>query len=153
MTPARVPAGRRAARGRRGNAMVEFVLVLPLFLMLVLGAIDWGWYFAVREVVINATRQGARVGSAAPSLAAAQADARTAVRTYLARSLGAAYAVTPDVGPSACAGAGYQCITVSLTSFPTVPTRPDSSLSGLIAWTRVPARITAQAEMRLELQP
>ncbi len=151
MSPSK--ARRRPSGRARGNALIEFVLVLPLFLMIVLGAIDWGWYFSVREIAINATRQGARVGSAAPTAAAAVTDAQTAVRTYLTNSLGANYAVTPDVGPSTCAGAGYQCITVSLTSYPTVWNRPTSSLSGLIAWTRVPATVTAQAEMRLEIQP
>lgn len=47
----------------RGAAAVEFALVLPLLLMIVLGTIDWGWYFYVSQVVTNAAREGARVGS------------------------------------------------------------------------------------------
>jgi Flp pilus assembly protein TadG len=40
--------------------MVEFAIVLPVFLMLVLGAIDWGWFFVVQDAVSNAAREGAR---------------------------------------------------------------------------------------------
>ena len=29
--------------------MVEFALILPLFLMIVLGAIDWGWFYWITK--------------------------------------------------------------------------------------------------------
>jgi hypothetical protein len=47
----------------RGTAAVELALVLPLLLTLVLGAIDWGFYFTIREIAIHAAREGAREGS------------------------------------------------------------------------------------------
>jgi Flp pilus assembly protein TadG len=142
---------KKLLKNTRGNALIEFVLVLPLLLTLVLGIIDWGWYFTVREVAINATRQGARVGSASPGTAAA--DARTAVTNYLTNALGASFSRVPTVAPSTCNAAGYQCVAVSLTAYPTVPSRPTSSITGLQAWTRVPVTLTVQSEMRLEIQP
>jgi TadE-like protein len=48
---------------QRGVAAVEFALVLPLFLTLVLGAIDWGWFFFIDQIVTNAAREGARAGT------------------------------------------------------------------------------------------
>jgi Flp pilus assembly protein TadG len=132
----------------RGNAMVEFVLVLPLLLTLLLGAIDWGFYFMVREVVINATREGARVGSVATSTAAATADATAAVQSYMQNALGAKYARTPSVSVTMVAGS--TAIAVRLADFPVVPDRPASSITGLDAWTRVPTKITAETNMRLE---
>jgi Flp pilus assembly protein TadG len=39
---------------------VEFAIVLPVFLVIVLGAIDWGWFFLVQDVTLNAAREGAR---------------------------------------------------------------------------------------------
>ena len=138
----------RPARRRppRGNALVEFALVLPLFLTIVLAAIDWGWYFTVREVVVNATRQGARIGSIAPS-GSEVADATTAVQGYLQSALGPSYVVAPTVTVGVNA-AGYTVVIVSLASFPTVSSRPADSLSGLSAWTQAPATVSAQAEMR-----
>lgn len=41
--------------------MVEFALVLPLLLLVVLGIIDFGFMFQRYEVVTNAAREGARV--------------------------------------------------------------------------------------------
>jgi Flp pilus assembly protein TadG len=62
-------------------AAVEFALVLPVFMMLVLGAIDFGYYFFVSEVVTNAAREGARAGSVvdptATSVATGQAESAT----------------------------------------------------------------------------
>ena len=54
---------RRKNRRERGAAAVEFAVVLPVFLMLVMGAIDFGYYFFVSEIVTNAAREGARAGS------------------------------------------------------------------------------------------
>lgn len=56
----------RRRDGQRGVAALEFALVFPLLLVLVLGAIDWGWYFFVDQLVTNAAREGARAGTLLP---------------------------------------------------------------------------------------
>jgi Flp pilus assembly protein TadG len=82
--------------------LVEFALVLPLLLMLVLGAIDWGWYFYLREVATNAAREGARAGSVSAvggsSASTAAQNAATTYLTNLGLTNGTAAATTPDVG-------------------------------------------------------
>ena len=50
-----------AKRNRRGAAIVEFAVVLPLLLLLLFGIIDFGWVFLVRQTLTNAAREGARV--------------------------------------------------------------------------------------------
>jgi Flp pilus assembly protein TadG len=50
-------------RSERGAAAVEFALILPVFLLIVLGTIDFGYFFFVSEIVGNAAREGARAGS------------------------------------------------------------------------------------------
>ncbi len=52
-------------RRRRGQGMLEFALALPVFLMLVLGVIEFGRLIAVVSSVTTAAREGARYGSAA----------------------------------------------------------------------------------------
>src|SRR5687767_1529350 len=54
---------RKGDRRQRGAAAVEFALVLPLLMALVLGAIDFGYYFFVDQIVTNAAREGARAGT------------------------------------------------------------------------------------------
>ena len=45
---------------RRGAALVEMALVLPLFLLVVLGIIEFGRAMMVCQMVTNAAREGAR---------------------------------------------------------------------------------------------
>ena len=53
----------RRRRGERGGAAVEFaLLVLPLMLVL-LGILDYGFYFFVDLVATNAAREGARAAT------------------------------------------------------------------------------------------
>jgi Flp pilus assembly protein TadG len=43
--------------------MVEFALVLPVFLLIVVGMVDLGRAFFQYQQLVNGTREGARVGS------------------------------------------------------------------------------------------
>jgi len=45
---------------RRGATSLEFALVLPIFLLLLLGIIVYGQYFAIRIAVVHAASEGAR---------------------------------------------------------------------------------------------
>jgi Flp pilus assembly protein TadG len=134
----------RSLRGRpRGAVLIEFVIVLPVFLLLLLAAIDWGGYFVLRETAVNATREGARVGSVAPAGMAAD-DAALAVQTYLTNSLGPRHVRPAQVGIVNVGG--RQAISVSLVDYPA------GSITGFTA-THVPTTLTATTVMRLEVQP
>lgn len=135
-----------SGRPGRGSVLIEFVLVLPLLLLLLLAAIDWGWYFVLRENAIHATREGARVGSVAATQGEAAVAAGQAVRTYLTQALGARRAVDPAVSFEALTS-GPMAISVRLVNYPA------GSLIGLDALTRVPPTINTRADMRLEVQP
>ncbi len=50
-------------RGRSGQAVVEFALVLPVFVLLVFGAIEFGRAYYSLHLLTNAAREGARRGS------------------------------------------------------------------------------------------
>lgn len=52
---------RKAARSERGAELIEFALVFPLLLFVVLGIVDFGFLFQRMEVVTNAAREGARI--------------------------------------------------------------------------------------------
>src|SRR5262245_36628295 len=59
MAPLNLFRGRRESE--RGAELIEFALVLPLLLLLVLGIVDFGFMFQRLEVVTNAAREGARI--------------------------------------------------------------------------------------------
>ena len=61
----------------RGQALVEFALVLPLFLLLIAGMVDMGMGLNSSITVTNATREGARLGTVHPNAAAIEARVRS----------------------------------------------------------------------------
>jgi hypothetical protein len=55
-------------KGERGTTAVEFALVLPLFVLLLFGIIDFGRYFFVQHTVQFATREGTRLATVGGAL-------------------------------------------------------------------------------------
>ena len=52
---------KRRARNDKGTTVAELALVLPIFLLLIFGIIDFGWYFFVEHTLQYATREGMRL--------------------------------------------------------------------------------------------
>jgi Flp pilus assembly protein TadG len=67
----------------RGAAAVEFALVLPILVMILLGIVDFGLEINSQAILANAAREGARVAS----LGGTRADAASAVTTASASLL------------------------------------------------------------------
>ncbi len=57
-------AGRRA-KARKGAMALEFALVVPILLSVVLGIIDFGRTIMAMDLLNNVARQGARIGALA----------------------------------------------------------------------------------------
>jgi Flp pilus assembly protein TadG len=126
---------------QRGAAAVEFALVLPIFLTLVLGAIDWGWFFFIDQVVTNCAREGARAGTllAPPPIstaAEAEAAAKKASEAFLKRLN---FAQTGVVATFTTVD-GSDAIQVTVTY-------PAGSLTGLLS-NVMPANARATSVMR-----
>ena len=51
-----------AGSSRRGASLIEFSLVAPVFILLVMGIIELGRVLMVQHLMTNAARQGCRVG-------------------------------------------------------------------------------------------
>lgn len=56
------------------QALVEFTLILPVLILLVLGMIEFGWMLNAKITLNSAVREGARVGAVSDE---AQAEAKT----------------------------------------------------------------------------
>jgi Flp pilus assembly protein TadG len=52
----------RRLRRRTGAELVEFALVLPMLLLVIVGIFDFGFLFRDFGVITNAAREGARIG-------------------------------------------------------------------------------------------
>jgi len=93
-----VESVQKKLRGERGASAVEFGLIIPILLILVLGIIEFGHAFQVQGTLSAAAREGAR----AMALRNDQGQAKSAVRQ-------AASALDPDItdaqisiSPAAC---------------------------------------------------
>jgi Flp pilus assembly protein TadG len=53
--------------GSEGQALIEFALILPLFLLLLFGMIDFGRAYSASVTLTNAAREGARYGVIQPA--------------------------------------------------------------------------------------
>ena len=86
-------------RDARGAELIEFAIVLPIFLLLTAGIFDFGMMFRTYEAVTNAAREGARVG-VLPTYQPADVQARVAAYMTTAGLTGP-YTVTVTNGPVA----------------------------------------------------
>lgn len=83
-----LPVRSRSTRGAEdGQALVEFALILPIALVILMGIIQFGMLFAGHIGVTNAVRETARYGSTSPISDSTTAAANGAnVCTYLVNS-------------------------------------------------------------------
>ena len=83
-------------RRTRGQALVEFALVLPVFLLLLCGVLDFGFMLFNQLTVGSAAREGARAAViiASPPDLTVQAVAQSAANATTAGSGIGAYTVT-----------------------------------------------------------
>ncbi|MCH8921013.1 MAG: pilus assembly protein, partial [Chloroflexi bacterium] len=54
--------GKNRRNGEKGQSLVEFAMVIPIFLILVFAIVDFGMGFHAWITVTNAAREGARIG-------------------------------------------------------------------------------------------
>lgn len=78
--------GDRQVLSQRGSATVEFVLVLPLIVLVLVACLEVAALARARVVVVAAAREGARVAATHPD----PADAVVAVRAALGDPMGGA---------------------------------------------------------------
>ncbi|QDC26534.1 pilus assembly protein [Georgenia yuyongxinii] len=91
-------------RSQRGASAVEFALVSPVLIVLVLGIIDFGLYINAASVVGNAAREGVRVAS----LGATSTEITTVVKNAMSDLPGAALPAT-SIAELCLTPAGAQC--------------------------------------------
>ena len=95
---------------RRGQALVEFALVVPLFLLVVLGLFDMGRAVLYHSTISNASREAVRLGIVDQNTADIQQEA-VDVASSVMRVNTTDVAVTflnPDLSAGTCATPPYQ---------------------------------------------
>lgn len=116
-----VALARARSRRSRGQGLVEFALVLPLFLLLVMGIMDLGLAVFSYNSITNAAREGARLAIVNQDAASVTAKANSQARVAGAPTVTVAYYQantdgTPDTSTTCPIGAttyiGVGCLAV-----------------------------------------
>lgn len=101
----------KKSSSRRGAAIVEFAVVVPVFLTLVAGTVELGRAIVVQQLLTNASREGARIAGYNTTLTTSTVT--TAVNTYLSND--GITGATTTVSPSPASVAGGQSISVTVS--------------------------------------
>jgi Flp pilus assembly protein TadG len=101
------------SRGERGASVVEFALVVPLLLVLVLGIVEFGHAFQVQGSLSAAAREGARVMALQSNPAAARAAVRDAAPTLDPAITNAQITISPAACPATTTTTANVRVTIS----------------------------------------
>jgi len=100
-------------RDEHGVAAVEFALLLPIILLILVGTIEFGLMMFTQEVLTNASREGARAGIIQVIPKPTDADIKDVVVNY---AQNARVALTPaDVAVAGAGGVFPNPLTVTVT--------------------------------------
>jgi Flp pilus assembly protein TadG len=85
---------------RRGATLVEFALTVPIFLLFLMAAFEFGWMNVLRHTADNAAYEAARTAMV-PGATAAEAVAKATNLLSVVGARGASVTVTPSILTSA----------------------------------------------------
>jgi len=124
-------------RGENGVELLEFALVIPIFVFVLYGLIAYGMMLSAKQTITNAASEAARAAVSAPAgdttaeTTAAHDRAQAAMKTLSGYNVDEPNAFSAQVGPCS-QGSPNSCITVTITynyaSHPIVPPAPGLGL-------------------------
>ncbi len=127
-----------------GTAALELAILLPILLFLLMGIMEFGYAFYVKNTLTNAVREGARVGVTVPETTNVENAASMVVTTYLDQTLTAPMAATAIVTVTPPSATDY------LTVRAVIPNYRSQTPFNLLPDNLLPDQIAAQAVMRWE---
>lgn len=68
---------------RRGSNAIEFALIMPVYVALMIGIVEFSWMFFVRSQVINTVRDSCRAGAVTPQDEAPEDVAESQMQAFL----------------------------------------------------------------------
>jgi Flp pilus assembly protein TadG len=135
-------AQKLSSRKQQGASLVEFAVLAPVFVVLLFGLVEFGLSIYSKEVIGNASREGARFGVVYTTPRKTTTEIRTKVQDYLTKS---GFTGTATINVTGAGGASGSSLTVAVTypySFQVLPSFV-SGLAGTI-------NLTANSVMLME---
>lgn len=105
-------SGLTGEKGQRGASAVEFAIILPLLVVLIFGIIEFGLLLYNKQVITNASREGARAGIVQDTPRVPFTTIESVVQTYASNHLVsfASGIVLPTVSVQNTTAGGHQCV-------------------------------------------
>lgn len=157
-TPSRIVLSRAAMREDRGQSLVELALMFPIFILLLVGAAEFGRLAYAAIEVSNAARAGASYGALSHITASDFANIELVATTDAANLTGV---TATAVDSCACSSGGTITCSTALTTCPSpariieyVQVNTSASFDPLFHLPGLPTTfaLTGQAVMRVEDQ-
>lgn len=127
------PAGRAE---EKGAALIEFAILMPFLILLLIGIIEFAWLFSQNLDVRHGAREGARLA------AVNFGGTTTAIVTETCTRMDIGSGATITLDRTAAAVGGEASVSV---------TKPGDTLTGFIDWAiPSPLNLTSSVEIRLE---
>jgi Flp pilus assembly protein TadG len=98
----------RGSRASRGQSLVEFALVLPIFLLILAGIVDFGMGLFSSITLTNAAREGARLGIVNSNTTAITNRVRDVADGLDASSIAVTVTCQPASGTGSCGTPAWQ---------------------------------------------
>ena len=135
----------RAGCQRRGGVLIEFALVLPIMMTLVLGAIDFGRFAYYHMAVTNSDRAGAGYGRMHPCTSTTQATWQANIRDAVMKEMQG----VPNYSDSSLTMSAPQ-VTTDGDGQKRVRVQVQYPFNTLVSWPFIPSHFTLQraVEMR-----
>jgi Flp pilus assembly protein TadG len=144
----------RCPRGRKGQALAEFALILPILFLLIAGIVEFGRGWNIKQAVTDAAREGARYTVVVDTRTMGDVEDLIKQRLNLAGIDTASPPTTVTISPAAsfkcpvgAVGASGAEMTVLVST-----THKMSWVGALLSWAGASSTITisSQAHMRNE---
>jgi Flp pilus assembly protein TadG len=139
---------RKFFRSNSGVSAVEFGLILPFLLILLLGIMDYGYVYLIKLTYTNAAREAARAVAVLDVTTLTQPAAQAAAEPVVDRYLSG---IPIPKRPPVQVLAGVTHPDAATTAASVTLTLSNFRAYALIGFVPLPASLTAQATMRWEL--
>jgi len=131
----------------KGQSLVEFALVLPLLLLLVIGAIEFGRLFFIKIALTNAAREGAYYLSLYPD------DYSNAEEAIKAEALNSGIPLTDEGNPDILVTYENCCTPGNYVGVNVKTAMPDLFITGFISNVFSLNELSSSVEMMVQPQP
>ena len=136
------PPRRRRRFGERGQSLVEFALIAPLFFVVIFAVVDFSLGLRAWITITNSAREGARYGA----VTCATASASSSDVKQRAVDTSSSLLTTSDVSIANCPGASAESIVVT-TSYDYDLITPLGGLMSLLSGGSVPSTISPELQL------